>query len=413
MTQTSIRSRSGPETRRWYRSGQPGRRMCSRDPIAPGVAARARVHRRHQLEPGREHRRASRPGDRDSTLLHGWRSASRTSRSNSGSSSRNSTPWSARVTSPGDKRGPPPTMAAYEIGVVRRAERRTPAQPEDRALTGGRGDDGRRQRRGVVERRAAAPGWSARAASCPTRAARAAGARAGPPARSRGLAAPPADLEPRPGRDASAEPSATTAGHRHRPSWRRAQRARRAAARPRHRLGRRTRIASTASDERIDAEDLDPFDEVRLVHGARCATTHPADASSRQGPQPSAAPPARTGPRHQATARRSWRPDRRPGRTCSDPRRIPIAIARSSDAPALRRSAGARLTVIRRGGIDKTGVAERAANTFAGFLEGRVREPDDGEPGQPGGNVHLDPDHPPIEAVKRRGWDDGQHPMQS
>ena len=42
----------------------------------------------------------------------------------------------------------------------------------------------------------------------------------------------------------------------------------------------------------------------------------------------------------------------RPGaaRTCSDPSRIPSAIARSSDAPALRCSAGARLTVIRRGG---------------------------------------------------------------
>ncbi len=39
-----------------------------------------------------------------------------------------------------------------------------------------------------------------------------------------------------------------------------------------------------------------------------------------------------------------------PGRTCSDPSRMPIAIARSSEAPALRRSAGARLTVIRRGG---------------------------------------------------------------
>ena len=42
----------------------------------------------------------------------GCRSASRTSRSNSGSSSRNSTPWSARVTSPGERCGPPPTMAA-------------------------------------------------------------------------------------------------------------------------------------------------------------------------------------------------------------------------------------------------------------------------------------------------------------
>ena len=37
-------------------------------------------------------------------------------------------------------------------------------------------------------------------------------------------------------------------------------------------------------------------------------------------------------------------------RTCSEPSRIPSAIARSSPAPALRTSAGARLTVIRRGG---------------------------------------------------------------
>ena len=45
----------------------------------------------------------------------GWRSASRTSRPNSGSSSRNRTPWSARVISPGDMFGPPPTIPAYEI----------------------------------------------------------------------------------------------------------------------------------------------------------------------------------------------------------------------------------------------------------------------------------------------------------
>ena len=44
----------------------------------------------------------------------GWRSASRTSRPNSGSSSRKRTPWSARVTSPGASPGPPPTIAAYE-----------------------------------------------------------------------------------------------------------------------------------------------------------------------------------------------------------------------------------------------------------------------------------------------------------
>ena len=57
---------------------------------------------------------AARPTRTTDTLpsSSGWRSASSTSRPNSGSSSHTSTPWSARVTSPGDRRGPPPTMPA-------------------------------------------------------------------------------------------------------------------------------------------------------------------------------------------------------------------------------------------------------------------------------------------------------------
>jgi hypothetical protein len=45
----------------------------------------------------------------------GWRSTSRTRRLNSSISSRKSTPWWARLTSPGRGCGPPPTSAAFEI----------------------------------------------------------------------------------------------------------------------------------------------------------------------------------------------------------------------------------------------------------------------------------------------------------
>ncbi len=60
----------------------------------------------------------------------GWRSISRTLRGNSGSSSRNSTPLCARLTSPG--RGvpePPPDQAGVRNGVMRRAERALREQP--------------------------------------------------------------------------------------------------------------------------------------------------------------------------------------------------------------------------------------------------------------------------------------------
>ena len=56
----------------------------------------------------------------------------------------------------------------------------------------------------------------------------------------------------------------------------------------------------------------------------------------------------RTSPPRPSSPTRASRPG--PARSCSEPSRIPTAIARSSEAPALRSSAGARLTVIRRGG---------------------------------------------------------------
>ena len=65
--------------------------------------------------------------------------------------------------------------------------------------------------------------------------------------------------------------------------------------------------------------------------------------------------------------------------------------------------------MIRRGGNDEAGVADRAADPLARLLEGGVGETDDGETGQPGRDVDLDADDPAVEAVEGRGGDDGQH----
>ena len=91
---------------------------------------------------------------------------------------------------------------------------------------------------------------------------------------------------------------------------------------------------------------------------------------------------------------------------------MPIAIARSSDAPGLAQ--------VRRGEVDRDpprrvdvpGVAQRAADPLACLLERGVGEPDDREAGQARRDVDLDPDEPAVEAVERRGRDDGQHAPQ-
>jgi len=81
----------------------------------PVLPARARVHRRNQREPRREH--AERPTRTTEIDPSSSGLAQRLEHipPNSGSSSQTSTPWSARVTSPGESLGPPPTMPAYEV----------------------------------------------------------------------------------------------------------------------------------------------------------------------------------------------------------------------------------------------------------------------------------------------------------
>ncbi len=74
----------------------------------------------------------------------------------------------------------------------------------------------------------------------------------------------------------------------------------------------------------------------------------------------------------------------RPARICSDPSRIPMAIARSREEPALRNSAGARLTVIRRGG--NTNPAFRMAPRTRSRASCRAASPSPTmvSPGKPG-----------------------------
>ena len=64
----SMRSRSGPERRAAYCCDRL-RRAAADAPRMPGEAARARVHRRDQLEAGGEVRGPRRPRDRDARLL--------------------------------------------------------------------------------------------------------------------------------------------------------------------------------------------------------------------------------------------------------------------------------------------------------------------------------------------------------
>ena len=115
--------------------------------------ARTGVHRRDELEPGGERRRPTDPRDRDPTLLH--RLAERLE--DVASELRQLVEEQHALIGQRDLAGRQVRSAADHRGVrdrvVRRPESGPAAQLRDRALAGGRGDDRRRQRGRVVERR--------------------------------------------------------------------------------------------------------------------------------------------------------------------------------------------------------------------------------------------------------------------
>ena len=350
-----------------------------------GQAAGAGVHRRDELEPGREDRRPTDPRDRDAALLE--RLAERLQ--HVAPELRQLVEEQHALIGERHLAGRQARPAADHRGVrqrvVRRPERRPPDEAADRAAR--RRPRRRRSPRAPPRRRAAAAarGSSAPAASCPSRAARSAAGRARRPARSRAPAAPRAGREPRARsgtargrapRRPSGSAVARSAGSSRSPSSIRGGAV--GGPRPGRRRMQLDRLGAASSTPARPRSRRRAAPRRRAVARRR----RPAARPAARAPRPSAGCPGtgRTSPPSDSSPISASRPA--PARTCSEPSRIPTAIARSSDAPALRRSAGARLTVIRRGGWTKPGVAERAANPLARLLQRRVGEPDDREPGQ-------------------------------
>src|SRR5215211_2876576 len=95
-TYRSMRSSRGPESRlayrcRSYRLQRQANRLSPRCPQGQGLAAATRANRAGKRTEVMARETVTSPSSR------GWRSASQAARENSGSSSRNRTPWLARV----------------------------------------------------------------------------------------------------------------------------------------------------------------------------------------------------------------------------------------------------------------------------------------------------------------------------
>ena len=362
--QRSTRSRNGPETRAAYRSGTPTRAAAAAVRVA-GTAARARVHRGDELEPRREHHGPSGPCDRDPALLERLPEGLE----DVPGELRQLVEEQHATVREGDLAGRRPGPTADDRGVrgrvVRGAER--PASHEGRRAARGRRQTPRSTRRAPRPRRAPAAGWapSARGASCRSPAVRPGRGSGRPRGRSRARVAPrpgrapprgPVRPDPTPPSPAAPDPDGSA---RTSPIHRVCARGPRCAS-SRTACGARAATSGSASAAR-------PAPRARRGRrprrprgpGTRPASTsrpggdrHPTLSASleREGERAGSREPG--GPRRRATARRS-RPTTPARTTCSEPTRMPRAIAASSDDPALRMSGGARLTVMRRGGWTK------------------------------------------------------------
>ena len=173
------------------------------------------------------------------------------------------------------------------------------------------------------------------------------------------------------------------------------------------RRGRRPRTISAASGQGHRAHDLDPIDESRLVDRRERDDDPPEPARGDRGDHRQ---DARHGPDLAVETQLAEKGDRsgtraylfRPEQDADRDREIERGAGlaqlgrRKVDRDATRREGEAR-------------VADGTADALAGLLHGRVGQPDDREPRQPGRDVHLDADGPTVETVQRGGRDDGQH----
>ena len=160
-------------------------------------------------------------------------------------------------------------------------------------------------------------------------------------------------------------------------------------------------------DQGLHADHLDPIHEARLIDRRR---------GDHDPPQ---AAPREDGDHRQDARHRAHLPAERQLPDEGDAARSGHDLLRTEQDPDRHREVERRagLALVGRGEIDRDparwvdepGVAQRASHPLPRLLQRGIGQPDDGEPGQPRRDVHLDPDEPAVEAVERRGWDDGQH----
>ncbi len=159
--------------------------------------------------------------------------------------------------------------------------------------------------------------------------------------------------------------------------------------------------------DRLDRCQLDPLDQPRLGRGGGRHHDPPV-APPREGVD------HRQDPGHRADlAAERQLADHRPADA------VGPDLLRAEQDPQRDREIerGARLAQLGRREVDgdaawrvlEAGVAQRAADPFASFLERRVGKADDREPGQSGSDVDLDADHAAGEADERSGGNGREH----
>ena len=312
-----MRSSSGPLRRRWWRarSAAEQRQRWSPSPHGHGFDAATSMQRVGNSITRCERTIATRPSS------SGWRSASSAERANSDSSSRNSTPWCASVTSPGAGHRAAADQPRRRDRVVRRAERPRLDEPAARVQAGDRVDARDLDR--LAARRAAAGSTApaARASSCRCPAGRGGTGCGRPPRRRRSRAAA------RRGRGRRPCPAARAAA---------------GSSRLRDGLGQRRHLGAPGEDvghlvQRVDRDDLDALDQRRLAR-PRGRDDDPRAARARAVPCATASAPriGRSSPVSDSS------PANTQPSTCSRSTwplaaRIAIASGRSKPGPILRR----------------------------------------------------------------------------
>ena len=135
-------------------------------------------------------------------------------------------------------------------------------------------------------------------------------------------------------------------------------------------------------------------------------------AVAPRGDARSAARPARLECRRRATARRARRCRRCRARSTTPwAARMPSAIGRSNDEPALRTSAGARLTVMRCGGKSKPELRIALRDAVAALAHARIGQADHRERRQAERDVDFDVDRRGLDAEDRGRPQAGQHAL--